>query len=309
MQTILGSGGVVADAIAKELTKFTTDIRLVSRNPKKVNSTDNLFAADLTNLEQTRKAVEGSEICYLAIGFPYSAKIWAEKWPITIKNVVIVCIEQNVKLVFFDNVYALDSNAIPNITEESPMNPESKKGKTRELVDKIVLENMEQGKIQAIIARAPNVYGPVEKNSFLMGLVYDYLKKNQTAKWVINADVKHTMGYLKDLAYGTVLLGNTPDTYNQIWNLPVDPNPLTGREWVKLYAEAMGKKNKVQILPAWLLRVLSLFIPVMGELYEMRYQYDRDYIFDSSKFNKRFNYTATPNEIAVKQLVEILSKK
>lgn len=309
MQTILGSGGIVADEIAKELTKFTTDIRLVSRNPKKVNDTDSLFSADITSLEQTRAALTGSEVCYLTIGFPYSAKIWEEKWPVTIKNVVQACYEQKVKLVFFDNIYALDTNTIGHITEESPMNPESKKGKVREFVDNHILENMRQGRIQAIIARAPNIFGPVDKNSFLTGLVYDYLKKDKAAKWVFNAEVKHSMGFIKDLAYGTVLLGNTPDAYNQIWNLPVDPNPLSGKEWVKLYAEAMGKKNRVQVLSPWLLRLLSVFVPVMGELYEMRYQYDRDYIFDSRKFNQRFNYRATPNEIAVRQSVDGLSGK
>ena len=88
MQTILGSGGVVAHEIAKELKQFTTDIRLVSRNPKKVNETDSLFPADLTNLEQTRDTIKGSEVCYLAIGFKYNTKVWQEKWPVVIQNVV-----------------------------------------------------------------------------------------------------------------------------------------------------------------------------------------------------------------------------
>jgi hypothetical protein len=36
----------------------------------------------------------------------------------------------------------------------------------------------------------------------------------------------------------------------------------------------------------------------------MLYQYDRDYIFDSSKFKKRFNFTATTNENGVKEIVK-----
>jgi hypothetical protein len=41
----------------------------------------------------------------------------------------------------------------------------------------------------------------------------------------------------------------------------------------------------------------------------MLYQYDRDYFFDSSKFNKRFNYTPIPNAEAVRQVVEALKGK
>lgn len=47
-QTILGAGGPIGIELAKALTAYTTDIRLVSRNPKKVNQTDTLFPADLT---------------------------------------------------------------------------------------------------------------------------------------------------------------------------------------------------------------------------------------------------------------------
>ena len=48
-QTILGAGGAIGIELAKALTTYTTDIRLVSRNPKKVNLKDELFPADLTN--------------------------------------------------------------------------------------------------------------------------------------------------------------------------------------------------------------------------------------------------------------------
>jgi nucleoside-diphosphate-sugar epimerase len=47
----------------------------------------------------------------------------------------------------------------------------------------------------------------------------------------------------------------------------------------------------------------------MKELYEMRYQYDKDYFFDSSKFNKHFNFTPTTNEMAVKQTIKELKNK
>ena len=39
MQTILGAGGTTGIELAKQLINYTKDIRLVSRNPKKVNET------------------------------------------------------------------------------------------------------------------------------------------------------------------------------------------------------------------------------------------------------------------------------
>ena len=56
-QTILGAGGAIGIELAKALATYTTDIRLVSRNPKKVNLSDELFPADLTSSEDVFKAV------------------------------------------------------------------------------------------------------------------------------------------------------------------------------------------------------------------------------------------------------------
>jgi hypothetical protein len=57
LQTILGEGGSISSELAKTLNLFTDDIRLVSRNPKKVNENDQLFSADLTDREQVFRAV------------------------------------------------------------------------------------------------------------------------------------------------------------------------------------------------------------------------------------------------------------
>jgi len=38
MQTILGAGGIIGKGLAKKPSNTQTEIRLVSRNPKKVNS-------------------------------------------------------------------------------------------------------------------------------------------------------------------------------------------------------------------------------------------------------------------------------
>jgi len=53
-----------------------------------------------------------------------------------------------------------------------------------------------------------------------------------------------------------------------------------------------------------LVKSIGLFVPVMSELAEMNYQYDRDYYFDSTKFNDYFNFLPTTNEVAVKSAIE-----
>lgn len=304
-QTILGAGGAIGVELAKALKNYTSDIRLVNRNPEKVNSTDTLFKADLTNKTDVFKAIEGSKITYVTIGFPYKTKIWKQIWPPFMQNVIAACLEHNSKLVFFDNVYAIGGNNVNHITENSPISPTSKKGEIRAGVDRFILESIDKNNLQAIIARAPDFFGGTAKaNSVVMNLVYDNLVKGKKSQWFCNAKVVHTMGYVPDLALGTALLGNTPQAYNQIWNLPTDPQKITGEEWITLFAAAMGANNNYSVLPNWLVKSIGLFVPIMKELAEMNYQYDRDYYFDSRKFNDYFDFKPTPNSLAVKQTIE-----
>jgi len=306
MQTILGAGGAIGIDLAKALTAYTTDIRLVCRNPKAINPTDQLFPADLNDSAQIDRAVAGSEVCYLTVGFDYNTKLWQERWPKLIRNVVAACAKHKAKLVFFDNVYAIGGDNVQHITESSPISPSSKKGDVRALVDRHILEAVEKGLISAIIARSPDFFGPVKGNSLTMNLIYDNLIKGKTAQWFCNAKVPHTTGYTPDLGKGTAILGNTPDAFNAIWNLPVDNQAPTGEEWIKLFAQEMNAKDGCQTLPGWGMWVLGLFVPILKEMYEMRYQYDRPYYFDSAKFRTRFNYTPTTNAEAVRETVKAL---
>lgn len=305
--TILGSGGAIGTELAKALKSYTNDIKLVSRNPKKVNETDNLFSADLSDKAQVIKAVAGSKICYLTLGYDYNTKLWQEKWLPLIKNVVEACMQHQAKLIFFDNVYAIGGNNVKHITENSPISPSSKKGEVRAAVDKHILENVEKGKLEAIIARAPDFFGTsIKTTSLTMNLIYDNLVKGKPSQWFCNADVVHSTGYVPDLAKGTAILGNSEGTFNQIWNLPVDSEAITGRQWAKLFADEMKTTDKVQVLPAWGLWALGLFVPILKEMYEMRYQYDREYFFDSSKFKNKFAYVPKTNKEAVKETLEAL---
>src|SRR5690606_15950706 len=125
MQTILGAGGAIGVELAKALIQYTDLIRLVSRNPVRVNPSDELFQADLTNKEEVRQAVKGSSVVYLTVGFPYSAKVWQEVWPKTMRNTIDACKEHQAKLVFFDNIYMYDPGFLEGMNEETPINPPS----------------------------------------------------------------------------------------------------------------------------------------------------------------------------------------
>jgi nucleoside-diphosphate-sugar epimerase len=303
-QTILGANGTIGKVLAKELTAYTKDIRLVSRNPKKVNDTDELFPADLSDPDTVEKAIEGSAVVYLVVGFDYKLKVWQESWPKLMNAAIAACAKHGAKLVFFDNVYLYDIAAIDHMTEDSPINPPSKKGQVRKEIADMLMDATKKGQINALIARAPDFYGPDNQKSFIIETVYKNLKNGKKPNWFIDATKKHSFIYTPDAAKATALLGNTPDAYNQVWHLPTDKNSMTGLEWIALFNKEMNTSKKAMVISMFLLRTLGIFMPLMREMPEMMYQYDRDYFFDSSKFEKRFNFTPTTYEQGVKSIVQ-----
>ncbi|MBK7410807.1 MAG: NAD-dependent epimerase/dehydratase family protein [Saprospirales bacterium] len=304
MQTIIGAGGAIGQDLAKELASFTPHIRLVSRNPKKVNETDELFPADVTNAAQLSKAIEGSEIVYCVVGFEYKLKVWRNTWPAFTKNLLDACKTHGAKLVFFDNVYSYDIQAIPHMTEESLINPPSKKGEVRAQLLQRLQQTMDSGEVSVLIARAADFYGPGINNSVLQETVLKNFQKGKAANWFADDTKVHSFTYTPDAAKATALLGNTPDAFNQTWHLPTCADRLTGKEWVELFAREMGVEPKYTVLKKWIIGLLGIFIPIMKEMHEMLYQNDRDYFFDSSKFTHRFGEMATPYEEGVKAVLK-----
>ncbi len=304
MQTILGSGGAIGIPLARELKKYTNKIRLVSRNPKKVNETDELYPIDVNDITQIDKAIAGSEVVYVVIGFEYKLSVWQNIWPRFLKEVISACKMHHAKLVFFDNVYMYDKSAIPFMTESSPINAPSKKGEVRQQLHEMIMNEVEKSTLTALIARSADFYGPDNKNSALNMMVVDNLLKGKKAQAFGNINKIHTYTYTPDAAAATALLGNTIDAYNQVWHVPTTKEKLTTRQWIKLIADEIRVEAKIQTLPVWLIKILGLFIPVMREFPEMIYQNEQDFIFDSTKFEKRFGITSTAPKDGIRILIE-----
>ena len=193
MQTILGSGGAIGVELAKAIRNYTDAIRLVSRTPEKINPEDELMSADLTKADDVLKAVEGSEIVYITVGLPYTTKVWTTTWPVVMKNIIAACKKHDAKLVFFDNIYMYDPNHLNPMDEDTPINPGSKKGAVRAKLVKMIMDEVEDGNLTALIARSADFYGPaIQNTSMLTETVFKNLANGKKADWMCSVDFKHS---------------------------------------------------------------------------------------------------------------------
>jgi nucleoside-diphosphate-sugar epimerase len=302
MQTILGSSGTIGTLLAGELSKYTDKVRLVSRSPRRINNSDELMSVDLTLPGAVDRAVMGSEVVYLTVGFDYNTKVWENQWPALMRNTIDACIKYNARLVFFDNVYCYDENEIPHMTEESKINPPSRKGEIRRELNEMLLSSIREGTLNALIARSADFYGTDSRGSIPYQLIVRNLAAGKSASWFIRSDAQHSFTYVYDAARACAILGNTHDAFGQVWHLPTDSSKITIAEFTDMVADELKEKSHIRIIPLFIIRMMSLFNPLMKELSEMMYQYDRDYFFDSSKFIKKFGFRPTSYRDGIREM-------
>ncbi|MCB0045149.1 MAG: NAD-dependent epimerase/dehydratase family protein [Caldilineaceae bacterium] len=288
MQTILGANGQIGSGLAACLKRnFTSDIRLVSRRPRQVNATDQLLSADLLDPTQAIKAIEGSEIVYMTVGLPLETRLWTEQWPILMQNTINACATEGAKLVFFDNTYMYPQTAQPQ-TEETPFLPNGAKGKVRAAIVTELQQAMAEGRVQAMICRAPEFYGPGKTQSITNSTIIEPLKSDKTARVFLRDDTLRSLIYTPDASRAMGVLGNTPDAYNQTWHLPCDDNRLTYRQFIELAAGIFGVEPSYKILKRWQLALAGLLNQKIRDSAELLPRYSVDNIFLSNKFKARF---------------------
>jgi nucleoside-diphosphate-sugar epimerase len=303
LHTILGANGTISAELIPVLRANVQQIRLVSRSPKEVSGAE-LFQADILVRDQVFQAVKGSDIVYLLVGLEYNRKVWRSDWPVIMRNTIDACKAAGAKLIFFDNVY-MYGRVKGRMTESLPYNPSSVKGKIRAEIDEMLLKEMNAGSLKAIIATSADFYGPrTGKTSVASIMVFDKMKNGKSAQWFVNKKQPHSFTYTPDAAIALYMLATTDSSYGQIWNLPTAKPALTGTEFISVVAKYMHAKDKVQVVPKWLTALVGLFVPIMRELGEMLYQYEFAYEFDSSKFEKAFQFKPTTYEEGIRQTAE-----
>ncbi|AZA56516.1 MULTISPECIES: NAD-dependent epimerase/dehydratase family protein [Chryseobacterium] len=303
MQTILGANGQIGEELARELKRsYTSDIRIVSRNAKKVNATDTVFSADLSIREQAIEAVKGSEIAYFTLGLPMSSNLWEQQFLIILQNVIDACKINGTKLVFFDNTYMYPQDDRV-LTEQTPFNPVGRKGKVRKEMAEMILKEIQSGELEAVICRAPEFYGPGKTQSITNTFIFNNIKEDKKLKVPLKDTKKRSLIWTPDASKATALIGNTVDAFGQTWHLPVDERHLSYKEFIELAADVYSKGLKYAVMPKLLFQVGSIFNKRIKELLELLPRYEHDNIFDDTKFRNRFpDFTITTYKQGIEQI-------
>ena len=300
---ILGAGGAIANVLCRELLASGASVRLVSRSGREVAGAESV-RADLLDPVSVQHAVDEGSTVYLLAGLAYRTAIWQAQWPRIMRNTIDAVASRGARLIFFDNVY-MYGPVDGVMTEETPIQPASRKGEVRARIASDLLDAARSGRIKASIARSADFYGSDAKTSVPNLLVFQPLSQGKKAQWLVNADVPHSFTYIPDAARALPLMAAADDSWGQVWHLPTAAPPWTGREFVAAAARALNVEQRMMVLRPWMLRLTGIFNSDIRESVEMLYQSALPYRFDSSKFERRFGVQPTPYAMGIAETAQL----
>jgi nucleoside-diphosphate-sugar epimerase len=258
-------------------------------------------AADVATPEGARRACAGAAVVYHCAQPAYTK--WVELFPPLTRAVLDGTADAGAKLVFADNLYVYGPPEGP-MTEETPQRAQGKKGRIRIEMAAAILRAHAEGRLRCTIGRSSDYYGPRGTTSTVGDNLMKPLLRGKRARWVGSLDQPHTLNYLEDMARALVTLGEREEADGQVWHLPA-AEPLTGRQFLMLTYDAAGLPSKAGVASRPMIKLVGVFNPLVRELNETLYQFERPFVSDASKFQGAFGpFEPTPHQEAVRRTVE-----
>jgi nucleoside-diphosphate-sugar epimerase len=300
---ILGTGAI-GRAIAAELVSRGASVRMVNRSGKmdEVPADVEIIASDLYDPDKVREVTRGAKVVYQSAQPEYFR--WPEKFPLLQKSIIDGLMGSNAKLVLVENLYMYGDPNDKRLTEDTPYNAHTRKGRVRGEISQAAFEAHRQGRVCVTSARGGNFFGPWGIDSTMGGRAFYPLLHGKPAQLIGRTDLPHTHTYVKDFGKALVTLGEREEADGQAWHVPNDQPEMTQGELVRLFAEEAGVQLKISSMGKTMMAIGGLFIPEARETVEMMYEFERPFVVDSSKFEKTFGMKATPMREAIQATVE-----
>jgi nucleoside-diphosphate-sugar epimerase len=298
IHVVLGASGGTGNAVARALAERCHRVRGVNRGgradlPEGIER----VAGDVTRAEDLRRVLEGAEVVYHCAQPQYTR--WAEEFPPMNRAIIAATAEAGAKLVFADNLYMYGAVDGP-MTEDTPVLPNSKKGKVRAAMAEELLAAHRDGRLRVAISRASDYFGPRAPDSGVGERLFGAALKGKKVPWLGSLDQPHTVAFTPDMGRAIAALGERDGADGRVWHLPAG-EPPTGRALVGLLAEALGRPLTPTVTSAGMVRFAGMFVPMIREVGDVMYQWTEPFVSDAGRFERAFGpFEVTPNAEAIR---------
>ena len=274
---VLGATGGIGGEAARQLRDNGWDVRAFHRSAaQSIEKRDGMtwIRGDALNAQDVIAAAKGCSVIVHAVN-PPGYRRWSELVLPMLENSIAAAGAAGASIVLPGTIYNFGPDTLPELAEESPQNPVTRKGAIRAEMERRLFAASKNG-IRVVIVRAGDFFGPAAGNNwFSQGLV----KPGKPVAVVRNPGcdgVGHQWSYLPDVARTMVELLARRESLEPFavfhmaghWDRDGAQMPESIQ---RVVARRTGRTARIGAFPWWLLALASPFSVTLREMREMRY--------------------------------------
>jgi nucleoside-diphosphate-sugar epimerase len=288
---VVTGAGPVGWTIAEQLADRGHRVRILTRSGSGPDHQHiERIRADVSDPEQFKNHVEGASAVFHCIhGTAYRATTWAAELPRAEQVVMDAAAAAGAVVVFPESLYSY-SEPDQVMTEAGPREA----GGGKRGVRTGLLKARQAHAADTVSVVAADFFGPRVRMAYAGERLVRPILEGKTVQAVGSADQPHSFTYVPDLAAAMIVAAREPKLWNSVLHAPTAP-PVTMRELVSAHTTAAGRSRpKLSTVPGWLLSLLGVFSTDMREVAEMRYQFERPFVMDSTRSEELLGLRPTP---------------
>ncbi|WP_067464388.1 NAD-dependent epimerase/dehydratase family protein [Nocardia amamiensis] len=299
LHVIIGAGPV-GSATAQLLAARGDHVRVITRRGSGPDHPlVQRIAADATDAAVLGRHCAGASVIFQCAQPPYHR--WTNDFPPLAAAALHAAEVTGAGLLSVGNLYGYGQVDGP-ITERQPMRPNSAKGRVRAKLWAEALAAHEAGRIRTAEVRGSDYLGAGAKSVFT-AVALPAVLAGRRVLFPADLDTAHSWTDVGDTARTLVAVADDEDAWGRAWHTPTAP-PMSIRELAELAATIAGAPPaRVRRMPAAMLWAAGLFDPDARELPELRYQFDRPFVIESSAATAKFGIDPTPTVDALRATI------
>lgn len=278
---IIGAAGNFGAAVAPALVAAGHRVRALRRVKGRAIQIPGVevIEGDALNPEDVARAAEGVDAIVHAFNVPYP------EWDPTLFEAARVVAEaaarERALIVLPGNVYGLDPADGHPLSEGAARANLGNKSAIRNKLEDQLIEATEQGS-RLLIVRAGDYLGPGANLTW-----FHEMTKKALAGGALSdpgmTDVLHDWAYLPDIAAATVRLIERRDELSAVETFHFTSFRITSRAMLEAVNARLDRPRPIRAMPWWLLRPVSVFVPMLRELFDMKYLWEQPVLLDDGK--------------------------
>jgi len=293
--------GAIGRAVVQELVQRGEAVRVVNRSGQMPETPGGVevIAADLYDPANVRRAAGDARVVYQCAQPGYT--LWQQDFPRLQDAILDGLSGTGVKLVLVENLYMYGKTNGQSMTEDTPHNPVSRKGRVRSEISETAFAAHKQGRVRVTAARGSDYFGPWGTGSAMGARVFYPLLEGKAAQLIGRSDLPHTLTCTSDFGRAMLILAEDDRADGQAWHVPNAEPSITQGEFVRRAAAESGVEPKMNCMGTFMMRLGGLFVPEARESVEMMYEFEEPFMVDSSRFEETFGMQASPLDQSIRE--------